>query len=47
MMLYRHVTLAKPPEALVERAQQVITKMGYQEVPVDSAYWFDTTRTQR
>ncbi len=45
MMLYRQVVLAKPPEALVERAQQVITKMGYTEVPVDSAYWFETTQT--
>jgi hypothetical protein len=45
MMLYRQVTLAKPPEALVERAQQVITRMGYTEIPVDSAYWFVTTQT--
>jgi hypothetical protein len=45
MMLYRQVTLAKPPEALVERAQQVTTKMGYTEVPVDSAHWFVTSQT--
>ncbi len=45
MMLYRQVPLAKSPEALVERAQQVITTMGYRDVPVDSAYWFVTTRT--
>ena len=45
MMLYRQVTLAKPPEALVERAQQVIATMGYHQVPVDSAYWFETTQT--
>ena len=45
MMLYRQAALTKPPEALVERAQQVITTMGYKEVPVDSAYWFVTTRT--
>jgi serine/threonine-protein kinase len=45
MMLYRQVTLAKPPEALVERAQQIVTTMGYTEVPVDSAYWFVTAQT--
>jgi serine/threonine-protein kinase len=45
MMLYRQVTLTKPPEALVERAQQIITSMGYQEIPVDSAYWFDTAQS--
>jgi serine/threonine-protein kinase len=45
MMLYRQVALTKPPEALVERAQQVVTKLGYTEVPVDSAYWFVSTPT--
>ena len=45
MMLYRQVTLAKPPEALVERAHQITTKMGYTEAPVDSAYWFVTAQT--
>ena len=44
MMLYRQVTLTKPPEALVERAQQVIASMGYRESAVDSAYWFVTTQ---
>jgi predicted Ser/Thr protein kinase len=45
MMLYRQVMLTKPPEALVERARQVVTKMGYAADPVDSAYWFVATQT--
>jgi tRNA A-37 threonylcarbamoyl transferase component Bud32 len=45
MMLYRQIALTKPPDALVERAQQVITKLGYTDIPVDSAYWFVSTQT--
>jgi serine/threonine-protein kinase len=40
MMLYKQVPLLKSPHALAERAQQVITRVGYTEAPRDSAYWF-------
>jgi serine/threonine-protein kinase len=40
MMIYRQAPIAKPPDALVDRAQQIISKMGYTESAVDSAYWF-------
>ena len=42
MMLYRQITMTKPPEALAERARQVVTRLGYTEDPVASAYWFVT-----
>jgi serine/threonine-protein kinase len=45
MMLHRTVTLTKPPEALVERAQQIVAEMGVQEGAFDSAFWFETTQT--
>ena len=44
MMLYRQVPLTKPPQALVERAQQIIAKLGYAEPPADSAYWVVATQ---
>src|SRR5262249_24534730 len=47
MLLYRQVTLTKPPDALAERARQVVTRMGYTEPPVDSEYWFTNPQTPR
>jgi serine/threonine-protein kinase len=44
MMLYRQVSLTKPPPALVERGQQIIAKLGYSTPPADSAYWFGTAQ---
>jgi hypothetical protein len=45
MVLYRQIPLPKAPQALVERAQQVVTKAGYTDAPVDYAYWFVTAQT--
>ncbi len=37
-----HVTpLVKPPEVLVERAKEVLARLGYREAPADSAHGFD------
>jgi serine/threonine-protein kinase len=36
-MLYRRVPLEKPPEALAERAQNILQSVGYSEPPVDIA----------
>jgi serine/threonine-protein kinase len=38
--LYRRVPLEKPPEALAERAKEVLRSAGYAETPVDSAAGF-------
>jgi serine/threonine-protein kinase len=35
--LYRRVPLEKPPEALAERAREILHSLGYTEPPVDSA----------
>lgn len=35
--LYRRVPLEKPPEALAERARQILQSVGYSEPPVDTA----------
>jgi serine/threonine-protein kinase len=40
MTVYGQAPLTKPPDALVDRAQQLIVKMGYTESSIDSAYWF-------
>src|SRR6202047_3203928 len=40
-MLYRRVPLEKPPEALAERAQDILHSVGYSEPPVDTAIGFD------
>src|SRR5271165_1876065 len=39
-MLYRHVPLDKPPEALAERAREILRSAGYSEPPVDTAMGF-------
>ncbi|MDP9263679.1 MAG: serine/threonine protein kinase [Acidobacteriota bacterium] len=38
--LYRRVPLEKPPEALAERAKEILRNAGYAEAPVDSAAGF-------
>lgn len=38
--LYRRVPLEKPPEALAERAREILRSAGYAEAPVDSAAGF-------
>jgi serine/threonine-protein kinase len=38
--LYRRVPLEKPPEALAERAKEVLRSVGYSEPPADSALGF-------
>jgi hypothetical protein len=40
-MLYRRVPLEKPPEALAERARNILQSVGYSEPPVDTAMGFD------
>jgi serine/threonine-protein kinase len=39
-MLYRRVPLEKPPEALAERARDILQSVGYSEPPVDTAIGF-------
>jgi len=39
-MLYRRVLLEKPPEALAERARDILLSAGYSEPPVDTAMGF-------
>jgi hypothetical protein len=39
-MLYRRVPLEKPPEALAERARDILQSIGYAEPPVDTAMGF-------
>jgi hypothetical protein len=38
--LYRRVPLEKPPEALAERARDILQSVGYTEMPVDTAMGF-------
>jgi serine/threonine-protein kinase len=38
--LYRRVPLEKPPEALAERAKEILKSAGYSDAPVDSAVGF-------
>ena len=38
--LYRYVPLEKPPEALAERARDILQSVGYSEPPVDTAIGF-------
>jgi len=38
--LYRRVPLEKPPEALAERARNILESVGYSEPPVDTAMGF-------
>ncbi len=38
--LYRRVPLEKPPEALAERARDILQDVGYSEPPVDTAMGF-------
>ena len=38
--LYRRVPLEKPPEALTERAREILQSVGYSEAPVDTADGF-------
>src|ERR1700693_1278989 len=39
-MLYRRVPLEKPPEALAERARDILQSVGYSEAPGDTAMGF-------
>jgi hypothetical protein len=39
-MLFRRVPLEKPPEALAERARDILLSVGYSEPPVDTAMGF-------
>jgi hypothetical protein len=39
-MLYRRVPLEKPPEALADRAREILQSVGYSEPPVDTAMGF-------
>ncbi|MBK5256864.1 MAG: protein kinase, partial [Vicinamibacteria bacterium] len=43
-MLYHVAPLTKPPEALVERAKEVLSRLGYREAPADEAYGFEVDR---
>ena len=36
------IPLDKPPQVLVDRAQQVATALGYSDRPADTAWWFST-----
>src|SRR5215831_117374 len=38
---------SKTPEALVERAREVITRLGYDENAADSAWWLDVDRSTK
>src|SRR5437867_5027974 len=40
VMLFRKAPLAKPPEALAERAREILQRVGYTHPPVDSTYGF-------
>ena len=40
-MLFRRVPLDKPPEALAERARDILESVGYSAVPADTAIGFD------
>src|SRR6266540_676844 len=40
-MLFRLVPLPKPPEVLIERAQNIVQRAGYIDPPVATAYYFD------
>jgi len=40
VMLFRRVPLPKPPEALADRAKDVLARLGYRGAPADSAYAF-------
>ncbi len=39
-LLFRRVRLEKPPDALADRAREILTKAGYSDVPADSAFGF-------
>jgi hypothetical protein len=39
-MLYRRIPLEKPPEALADRARDILKTLGYSEPPVDTAIGF-------
>ena len=43
VLLTGNVPLAKPPEVLVDRAQEVARTLGYGDVPADWAYGFDSS----
>ena len=43
VLLTGNVPLAKPPEVLVDRAQEVARTLGYADVPADWAYGFDSS----
>ncbi len=42
VMLFRQVSLPKPPEALADRAKDLLSRLGYGEGAVDSAHAFIT-----
>jgi predicted Ser/Thr protein kinase len=39
-MLHRHAALAKPPEALRVRAEEIVRRLGYADPPADTAHGF-------
>ena len=39
-MIYRRVALDRPPEALADRARQILTALGHTDPPADSTYGF-------
>jgi len=43
MMIHRRFTLGKPPDVLVDRAQQIVRRLGYTDAPTDTAHWFVST----
>jgi len=44
-MLFRQVPLEKPPDALADRAKEIVKKLGYVARPADSVYGFTTNRS--
>ncbi len=40
--LFQRVRLEKPPAVMVEKAQDILRKIGYRETPVDSAFGFES-----
>ena len=39
--VHEWIPLDKPPEALAERANQIVNKLGYTDAPIDTVYSFD------
>ncbi len=43
--LYRRVPIDKPPDAMAERARDILKSVGYPDRPVDSTYTYAANRT--